>query len=104
MRCVYHSAHLCASEACKVLPRRCKDLVREIFNHFKCSSKRQCELVQFQEFLDLKPHKILHSSQTRWLSLAAVVSHILEQWEALKLYFSDIWLSEKVVSAELIFN
>lgn len=104
MKCVCHSAHLCASEACKVLPRRCEDLAREIFNHFKCSSKRQCELVQFQTFLELKPHKILHPSQTRWLSLANVVSRILEQWEALKLYFSDIWLSEKVVSAELIFN
>lgn len=104
MKCVCHSAHLCASEACKSLPRRCEDLAREIFNHFKCSSKRQSELVQFQAFLDLKPHKILHPSQTRWLSLVAVVSRLLEQWDALKMYFTDIWLSEKLVSAELIFN
>ncbi|XP_064111176.1 uncharacterized protein LOC135218659 [Macrobrachium nipponense] len=104
MKCVCHSAHLCASEACKALPRRCEDLAREIFNHFKCSSKRQSELVQFQEFLNLKPHKILHPSQTRWLSLVAVVVRLLEQWEALKMYFTDIWFSEKVVSAELIFH
>ncbi|XP_064077659.1 uncharacterized protein LOC135195327 [Macrobrachium nipponense] len=104
MKCVCHSAHLCASEACKALPRRCEDLAREIFNHFKCSSKRQSELVQFQEFLNLKPHKILHPSQTRWLSLVAVVVRLLEQWEALKMYFTDIWFSEKVVPAELIFH
>lgn len=104
IKCVCHSAHLCASEACKVLPRRCEDLAREIYNFFKCSSKRQSEFVQFQMFLALKPHKILHPSQTRWLSLATVVQRLLEQWEALKLFFSDMWLSEKLVSAELIFN
>lgn len=38
MKCVCHSAHLCASEACKSLPRRCEDLAREVYNFFKCSS------------------------------------------------------------------
>ncbi|XP_022818325.1 uncharacterized protein LOC111350857 [Spodoptera litura] len=32
LKCVCHSAHLCASEACKELPRRCEDLAREIYN------------------------------------------------------------------------
>lgn len=40
-KCVCHSAHLCASEACKTLPRSCEDLARDIFNHFRRSSKRQ---------------------------------------------------------------
>lgn len=42
-------------------------------------------------------------SQTRWLSLLAVVQRIIEQWEALKLYFTDKWLSEKLISAENIY-
>lgn len=86
MKCICHSAHLCASEACRTLPRRCEDLARNTHNFMKCSSKRQAQLLQFQAFLDLKQHKMLHPSQTRWLSLAAVVSRILQQWEALKLY------------------
>lgn len=62
---VCHSAHLCASEACKHLPRKCKDLAREVYNFFKCSSKRQSEFKQFQAFCELKAHKLLHPSQTR---------------------------------------
>ncbi|CAK1583027.1 unnamed protein product [Parnassius mnemosyne] len=104
MKCVCHSAHLCASSACKELPRRCEDLAREIYAFFKSSSKRQCQFAEFQEFLKLKPHKMLHLSQTRWLSLVAVVERILEQWDALKLFFTNTWLSEKLVSTEIIFN
>ena len=104
IKCVCHSAHLCASEACKHLPRKCEDLAREVYNFFKCSSKRQSEFKQFQAFCELKPHKLLHPSQTRWLSLVAVVQRMLEQWEALKLFFSDMWLAEKLVAAESSFN
>ncbi|CAG5029609.1 unnamed protein product [Parnassius apollo] len=104
MKCVCHSAHLCASESCKQLPRRCEDLAREIYSFFKNSSKRQFRLQQFQEFVSASPHKILHPSQTRWLSLVVVVDRLLEQWDALKLFFTDCWLNERLVSTELIFN
>lgn len=99
-KCVCHSAHLCASAACKVLPRNCEDLARNIFNHFKQSAKRQSEFKQFQSFLDISPHKMLHPSQTRWLSLSAVISRILEQWDALKLYFTDNYLAQRLISIE----
>lgn len=102
IKCICHSAHLCASEACKTLPRRCEDLARDIYNFLKCSAKRQAVLVQFQTFLDLKPHKMLHPAQTRWLSLVAVVERILEQWEALLLFFTDMSLSEHILSADHI--
>ncbi|XP_022163539.1 uncharacterized protein LOC111029028 [Myzus persicae] len=59
----------------------------------KNSSKRQSTLKQFQLFIDLKPKKILHPSQTRWLSLEAVVNKILEQWETLRLYIT--WILPK---------
>lgn len=35
MKCICHSFHLCASEACKKLPRTCEDLARNIYNSFK---------------------------------------------------------------------
>lgn len=102
MKCVCHSAHLCASEACKRLPRSCEDLARNIFNFLKSSSKRQCEFSQFQTFLNLDPHKILHPSQTRWLSLTAVVDRVIEQWDALRLYFVDTVLVQRLLSTEHI--
>lgn len=104
MKCVCHSAHLCVSEACKYLPRSCEDLARNIHNFLKISSKRQSELVQFQRFMDIEPHKILHPSQTRWLSLGAVVSRLLEQWEALKLYFADAYLAQRLIATEQIYH
>lgn len=68
LKCVCHSAHLCASEVCKQLPRHCEDFARNIFNYLKSSSKRLAEFVQFQSFLEIDPLKILHPSQTRWLN------------------------------------
>lgn len=89
MKCICHSIHLCASEACKVLPRTCEDLARNIYNFFKSSAKRQFHFQQFQELLELDVHKMLHLSQTRWLSLLSVVLRINEQWDALLMYFTD---------------
>lgn len=92
------------SEACKKLPRALEDMARNIYNFLKSSSKRQSELKEFQSFLNLEPHKILHPSQTRWLSLAAVVDRILEQWDGLKLYFTDTYLSQRLLVTEQIYH
>lgn len=86
-KCICHSLHLCASEACKVLPRACEDIARNVYNEFKNSAKKIHKFREFQTFLDIKTHKILRPSQTRWLSLNAIVERMIEQWEALRLYF-----------------
>ncbi|XP_043271187.1 uncharacterized protein [Venturia canescens] len=101
-KCICHSMHLCASEACKAFPRACEDLARNVYNFFKSSSKRQFELQQFQSFLDLKIHKMLHPSQTRWLSLEAVVKRLIEQWEALKLFFIEKRFTERLAAVDTI--
>lgn len=102
MKCICHSLHTCASESCAELPRTCEDLARNVHNFFGCSSKRQCEYVEFQRFADVDVHKLLHPSQTRWLSLSSVVERILEQWPALLLYFNDQWLALKLKAAQSI--
>ncbi|XP_066962132.1 zinc finger protein 862-like [Macrobrachium rosenbergii] len=101
-KCICHSIHLCASESVKHLPRHCEDLIRNIFTHFAHSAKRKYELKLAQTFLDLKPHKILHACTNRWLSLHAAVERVLEQWDALKLYFSRIEDQERLKSVESI--
>ncbi|KAF0749373.1 Dimer Tnp hAT domain-containing protein [Aphis craccivora] len=67
------------------------------------SSKRLAAFSQFQKFMEVEPHRML-PSQTRWLSLNMVVSRILEQWDALKLYFTDTWINQRLLSTEEIFK
>ena len=43
----------------------------------------------------LKPHKLLGIGQTRWLSLESCVSRVLEQWDALRLYFTGVVAEKK---------
>lgn len=89
MTCVCHSFAIVASNACEELPRYLEDMMRDIYNYFKNSSKRLASLEEYQKVCNLKPHKILHPSQTRWLSLEAVVKRTLEQYEALRAFFKD---------------
>jgi hypothetical protein len=87
VQCICHSLALCASHACEKLPNDVEKLVPNIYNYMNHSFKRQSEYQSFQTFLNIKPHKMLHPAQTRWLSLSAAVGRVLEQFEALKLYF-----------------
>ncbi|CAB4034933.1 zinc finger MYM-type 1-like [Paramuricea clavata] len=87
VKCSCHLIHLCASHACLKLSKSLEDLCRNIYSHFSRSSLRRKDFKQFQEFVEAQPHKMLKLSQTRWLSLESCVNRILEQWEALRLYF-----------------
>ncbi|CAH1966103.1 unnamed protein product [Acanthoscelides obtectus] len=53
-------------------------------------------------FTNIKPHKILHPAQTRWLSLNDVVNRLLEQLPAIKLYFQSAVLTDRLLSAQSI--
>jgi len=87
MKCICHSAHLCASHACEKLPRTAEDLLRDIYDYFCHSAKRQSESKELQYFTETEPHKLLQPSQTRWLSLHSSVSRVIEQWDTLLRYF-----------------
>lgn len=95
MKCVCHSLALCASYACGKIPDELEDLVKSIYSYFKYSSKRQIEFKEFQKFVEVKPHKLLRPCQTRWLSLHACISRVLEQWSALQLYFQGEYLIDE---------
>uniref|UniRef100_H3BC15 HAT C-terminal dimerisation domain-containing protein n=1 Tax=Latimeria chalumnae TaxID=7897 RepID=H3BC15_LATCH len=51
--------------------------------------KKKEELKQFQEFYNVESHKILKPVSTRWLSLGKTLDRLLQQWPALKSYFSS---------------
>lgn len=102
MKCICHSFHLCASYACKQLPRGVEDFARDVYNYLKNSPKRLDDFRDFQNYLNIKPHKILHPSQTRWLSLLPVVERLLEQLPALTLYFQGAVLVDRLLAANSI--
>jgi len=87
MKCICHSLALVASYATKKIPDSVEKIVREIYTYFMYSFKRQNEYKQFQTFCELRPHTILKPCQTRWLSLHSCIKRLLEQLNALKLYF-----------------
>ena len=84
------------------MPRQCEDFIRNVFTYFSHSAKRKFEFRQFQELLELKPHKILHPCQTRWLSLHQAISRVLEQRVALKEYFTKKEVEEKLRAIDFI--
>ena len=100
MKCLCHSAHLCASHACEKLPRTVEDMVRDTYSYFSHSAKRLAEFAKFQHFSETEPHKILKPAQARWLSLQMCVSRIIEQWDALEAFFAHQASIERLVSAD----
>ena len=72
-----------------------EDLCKNIYSHFSRSSLRQNEFHQFQEFVEAEPLKLLGISQTWWLSLESCVKRVLEQWNALRLYFLSVVAEKK---------
>ncbi|XP_045116694.1 uncharacterized protein LOC123507659 [Portunus trituberculatus] len=101
MKCVCHSFHLCASKACNKLPSWLEDMIRDVYNYF-LSPKQTAAFKDFQEFANVKPHKLLHPCQTRWLSLHSAVKRLLEQLPALQLFFTQAALEDRVIAADTI--
>lgn len=71
------------SYTCKTI---CKHQYTSLFYY---SSKRKEEYKEFQEFTGTDAAKVLKHCPTRWLSLHRCVQRMLQQWPALKSYFSS---------------
>lgn len=100
VKCSCHLIHLAASKACLLLPRSVEDLLRNIGSHFSRSSARQQKFKEFQEFFQVKIHKILSPAVTRWLSLKQCVDRVLEQFEPLKAYLRVTVFEDPSVTTE----
>ena len=85
--CICHSFALCASHACSTLPSFLEQFLRDICCYFSRSSKRTHQFQVFQDITKSPQHRMLKLSQTRWLSRGKVIARILEQWDALLLFF-----------------
>ena len=97
--CVCHSFALGSSYACSQLPSYLEAFLKNVCCYFARSSKRQSSFKLIQDIVDSPKHKMLKLSQTRWLSRGEVIGRILEQWEALVLFFESEARTDKVDGA-----
>lgn len=104
MRCICHSAALVASAGCAELPSSVENLIRSISTYISGSAKRCAILQEIQEFMQLESTKILSLSTTRWLSRHACIVRILDNWEAIKHFFTLAVFEDKLKSAEDILS
>lgn len=95
VKCSCHSIHLVGNYASKALPDDLETTLRAIYAHFSRSSIRRREFASFQEFVNVQRSAILTPGQTRWLSLRSCVVRILENLEALELYFTAEVMDDK---------
>ena len=102
--CVCHSFALCASHAVAVLPSYLESLLKDVTSYFSRSSKRQNDFTMIQNVIGAACHRIPKLSQTRWLSRENVINIILEQWEALVLYFQSQAKTDKIDGAHKIYE
>lgn len=88
MYCPCHVLALCASKAASAYDKDLQPLLVDIAYHFEHSPKRCAALEAIQERLGLPCHKMIKPATTRWLALEQSISRVLEQWRALKEFFS----------------
>lgn len=96
VRCTCHSLQLAISHASEgTLPRNIDYMVRETYNWFSYSSKRQLVYKRLYEKMN--------DGKTP-LSMEPAVTRILNQWDVLRSHFELVRNTEKCYAAELLFN
>ncbi|KAL0153997.1 hypothetical protein M9458_050699, partial [Cirrhinus mrigala] len=90
IRCVCHSLDIVANKAMQLLPSSMEYMIRETYNWFAHSAKRQGDYKAVYETLNDGgcPLKFISPSSTRWLVISDCIERILDQEDALKIHFS----------------
>ena len=94
--CVCHSFALCANAASKRLSSWLEAFIKNVYFYFSRSSKRNTQFELLQDVVQAQKHKILKLCEKRWLSREAVIERIVEQWDALSLFFQSEAAVDKV--------
>lgn len=92
------------NEAVSVLPTQVDFLVRECFNWFAHSPKRQQEYHAVFAAINSgdRPKKLVGLSGTRWLSIAGAIRTVLNQWVELKTHFEFAKTTERCYTAKVL--
>ena len=90
MHCLSHCFNRVTEYACTTLPNSIEILVKSIYNYFSHSSISVAEWLELQEFMNLKPYKIISWGATRWSSYYEAINRIYIRWDALITYFTSL--------------
>ncbi|XP_014785432.2 uncharacterized protein LOC106880126 [Octopus bimaculoides] len=101
---VFYNRLCLHSFAVKVLPSYLESFLKDLTSYFSQSGKRQNDFNKIQSVVGIKENKIPKLSQTRWLSCENVIDVIIEQWDALVLYFQSEDKIEQVDGAKRIYE
>lgn len=104
IRCVCHSLDIVANKAMQLLPSNLEYMIRETYNWFAHSAKRQSDYNSIYRAINDGgcPLKLISPSSTRWLVIADCIERILDQEDALKLHFSLASGAEHCYAARIL--
>ncbi len=106
IRCVCHSLDIVANKAMQLLPSNIEYMVRQTYNLFALSAKRQYDYKNIYETINNGgcPLKLISPSLliTRWLVMADCIDRIVDQKDALTLQFNIASSSEHCYTARLL--
>jgi predicted DNA-binding antitoxin AbrB/MazE fold protein len=102
--CNAHVIHNSAKFGLKKLPFNVETLIFDIFSHFSVSAKRNASLKQCYVFTECVYKKMIRHCPTRWLTLFKAVTRIIEDYDAIKAYFSALSEEETPESVLDFFN
>ena len=87
--CNLHVVHNTFCKALEAYGTPVDDLAVDIHSFFKISSARR-EDFKFIQVEEVETHIFLRHVPSRWLTLGPVVDRLIEQWEPLQKYFTDL--------------
>jgi len=102
--CPCHSAALVAHSACNKIPDYCEEFVKKVATFINSSPKRSAIFEEFAISFQETNRKILKLSDTRWLSRYSSIERLLEYWNTLFLFLTEIVVNEKTKSGEYILS
>ena len=88
--CNLHVVHNSFCKALEAYDTPVDDLAVDIHSFFKISSARREDFKFIQLEEEVETHTFLRHVPSRWLTLGPVVDRLIEQWEPLQKYFTDL--------------
>lgn len=97
IHCVAHKLALCTSQSAENVPylKKYREILTNIFYHFKHSSLRTTNLAKIEEVLHDKQMKIKEVHSVRWFAFYSALQAIFHTWSSLVTYFEQEQQVEK---------
>jgi hypothetical protein len=85
--CAAHILHSALRTSADILPVDIEAIVNKIFQYFHIYTIRVEELKEFCDFIDIEYKQVLGSVKTRWLSLQAATTRVIDIRDKNLLFF-----------------